>query len=82
MQVAIQLKTRAEDRIHWLSHRTRKFRAREGGFKSMNLARSLQKVDEILNNFGNNKIQRSQMITTRHNVDIPNEGITMCLGIN
>jgi len=68
MQAAIQLKTRAEDRIHRISHRKRKFRA--SGFKSMNLARSLQKVDEILNNFGNNKIQRSQIITTRHNVHI------------
>jgi len=55
IQAAIQLKTRAEDRIHWISHIKRKFRAREGGFKSMNLARSLQKVDEILNNFGNHK---------------------------
>jgi len=36
----------------------------------MNLSRSLQKDDEILNIFGNNKIQKSHMITTRHNVDI------------
>lgn len=70
MQAAIQLKTRAEDRIHWISQRKRRFRAREGGFKSMNLSRSLQKDDEILNIFGNNKIQKSHMITTRHNVDI------------
>jgi len=56
MQAAIQLKTREEDRIHRISHRKRKFRAREGGIKSMNLACSLQKVDEILNSFGNNKI--------------------------
>jgi hypothetical protein len=55
MQAAIQLKTRAEDRIHWISHRERKFRAREDGFKSMNLVRSLQKADGILNNFTNNK---------------------------
>lgn len=33
MQAAIQLKTRAEDRIHWISHRERKFRAREDGLK-------------------------------------------------
>jgi len=70
MQAAIQLKTRAEDRIHWISHSEGKFRAREDGFISINLARSLQKVDEIFNNFGNSKIQRCQMITTRHNVDI------------
>lgn len=72
MQAAIQLKIRAEDRIHWISHRKRKFRAREGGFKSINLTRSSQKVDEFLNNLGNNKIQRSQVINTRHNVDIFN----------
>lgn len=70
MQGAIQLKTSAGDRIQWISHRKKKFRARKGGFKSMNLARSLQKVDEILNKFWNNKIRRSQMVTTRHNVDI------------
>jgi hypothetical protein len=32
MQAAIQLKTRAEDRVHWISHKKSKFRAREGEF--------------------------------------------------
>ena len=32
----------------------------------MNLARSLQKVDEILNNLGSNEMRRFQIITLRH----------------
>jgi hypothetical protein len=71
MQATIQWETCAAERIHRISHTKRELRAREGGFKSMILARSLQKGDEILNNFKNNKIKGTPMIiTARHNVDI------------
>jgi hypothetical protein len=71
MQATIQFKTCAAERIHWISHTKRKFRARGGRFKSMNLARSLQKTDEIWNNFRHNETERPQMIiTARQNVDI------------